>query len=206
MNIKYLYGSKISKLLDLYLSRNENLAKTGFFLFENFEENAMLFIGINPSNVKNIHEYSINKENGVYWGKEEFKMEYSRFYKPFNKLALGMKWSHLDLFFSLETNSKVLKEMKGKRFLEEQYKISTEIIKAIEPKIIVVGNAYASDIIKENFNCNFNDELGTYKIKEFNNIPIFFSGMFSGQHPLDKGSMERLIWHIGFVKEKLKLV
>ena len=194
-----MYGTKLKILLEGYL------AKKRFFLFEKLEEDAMLFIGINPSNVKNIHEYSINNENGVYWGREEFKKEYSRFYKPFNKLSLGMKWSHLDLFFSLETNSKKLKEMKGNKFLEEQYNISTEIIKKIEPKIIIVGNAYASDLIKEKFDCNFINEIGTYVIKEFNNIPIFFSGMFSGQHALDKGSIERLIWHIGLVKERLEI-
>ena len=188
-----MYGTKLKILLEGYLAKNELLAKRGFFLFEKLEEDAMLFIGINPSNVKNIHKYSINNENGVYWGREEFKKEYSRFYKPFNKLSLGMKWSHLDLFFSLETNSKKLKEMKGNKFLEEQYNISTEIIKKIEPKIIIVGNAYASDLIKEKFDCNFINEIGTYVIKEFNNIPIFFSGMFSGQHALDKGSIERLI-------------
>jgi len=205
MNIKLLYGDKITELLKKHLEKKEPLSKSGFFLFKILEENTILFIGINPSNVKNIHEYSMDKENGVYWGKEEFKKEYSRFYKPFDKLACGMKWSHLDLFFSLETNLKEIKKMKNKEFLVEQFNISTEIIKKLEPKIIVVGNAFASDLIKDTFNCNFNNEIGTYRIKEINNIPIFFSGMFSGQHSLDKGNMKRLIWHIEFVKEKLKI-
>ena len=45
-----------------------------------------------------------------------------------------------------------------------------------------------------------------YKKKIFNDkeIIIFFSGMLSGQYPLDNGSFNRLKWHIKYVK-KIKL-
>ncbi len=42
-------------------------------------------------------------------------------------------------------------------------------------------------------------DIGTYRIKEesvLNNVPVFFSCMLSGQHSLDLGSRERLVWHI----------
>ncbi|GHU90697.1 hypothetical protein FACS189476_10990 [Spirochaetia bacterium] len=66
-----------------------------------------------------------------------------------------------------------------------------------------MGNAYASRIIQKKLNCQFDNIIGTYRIKEFNNIPIFFSGMFTGGHALDVGSRERLLWHIEFVKNQL---
>jgi len=201
MNIKQMYGLKITELLKKYHSKNEPLAETGFFIFENFEENAILFIGINPSNVKNIHKYSIYKEDGIYWGREEFKKEHN-FYQHFDELSCGMKWSHLDLYFTLETKQEKLEKMLGNTFLLEQYNISEEIIHIIQPKIIVVGNAYASRLIRNGYCCEFDKDIGTYRIKNFNNIPIFFSGIFTGSRALDVGSRERLIWHIGFVKEK----
>jgi hypothetical protein len=204
MNIKAVYGKKIMELLEKYSIKMEPLSKNGFFLFENLEENAFLFIGINPSEVKEIEKkYNIKKENNIYWAKEEFKDEYP-FYQHFNDLSCGIKWSHLDLYFTCIKSQKDLEKMDNNIFLKEQFDISIEIIKKLAPKIIVVGNAYASGLIQKHFTCNFNNEIGTYIIKQFNNIPIFFSGMFTGQRALDKGSRERLKWHINFVRGKLK--
>ena len=43
------------------------------------------------------------------------------------------------------------------------------------------------------FDEDFNNEIGTYKIKiGEKETPIFFSGMLSGQRALDLGSLERL--------------
>ena len=200
MNLKLMYGDRLAELLKKYSVKNDSLAKNGFFAFENLEEKAMLFIGINPSKVKDIEKYSIIKEGEIYWGKEPFKKEYP-FYQHFENLACGMKWSHLDLYFCLETKQKILEEMKDNKFLVEQINISKEIIQKLAPKIIVVCNAYARCLMQENFNYEFDNEIGTYRIKECNNVPIFFSGMFTGQRALDVGSRERLKWHINFVKE-----
>ena len=205
MNIKTLFGTKLEKLLKKYLIKNEPLAKNGFFTFENLEDDAMLFIGINPSSVNDFTgNYSIKKENGIYWGREDFKNEYP-FYQHFNNLACGMKWSHLDLYFSCEKNQKALEKMNADMFLDEQFNISKEIIKKLAPKIIVVGNAYASRLIQDKIICKFDNDIGTYRIKEYNNVPIFFSGMFTGQRALDIGSRDRLVWHINYVKILLKL-
>ena len=93
--------------------------------------------------------------------------------------------------------------MEDSEFLKEQFIISKEIIKELTPRIIVVGNAYVSRLMQKKYNCKFDNEIGTYRIKDFNNIPIFFSGMFAGQRALDVGSRERLIWHINYVMKKL---
>jgi len=205
MNAKSEYGVELEKLLKKYQDKNESLAQKGFFLFENFIEKALLFIGINPSEVKNIEKkYSIKKENGIYWGKEAFKNEYP-YYQHFDDLVCDIEWSHLDIYFSCETSQKNLPDIEHSPFLVEQLSISKKIIQKLEPKIIVVCNAHARDIIKSYYDWkyDFDEEIGTYRIKEINNVPIFFSGMLTGGRALDVGSRERLKWHIRFVKNKL---
>jgi hypothetical protein len=66
MDLKLVYGDKLKRLLEKYLLKNEPLAKTGFFIFDKFEENAILFVGLNPSKVKNIEKFSVKYENGIY--------------------------------------------------------------------------------------------------------------------------------------------
>jgi hypothetical protein len=128
------------------------------------------------------------------------------YYQHFDELACGMKWSHLDIYFSLEKKQKELEEAKGNDvdFLKEQLKISMDIIQQLAPKMIVVGNAYASRLIKNHFDCKFDDEIGTYRIEDLNNIPLFLSGMFTGQKALDVESRKRLVWHINKTKNRSK--
>jgi len=201
MNTKLIYGTKLVELREKYLAKNEPLAKNYFFLFNNFEENALLFIGINPSEVEGINKYDVFYEDGIYWGGEKFKDEYP-FYQHFNDLSCGMKWSHLDIYFSCKTEQKILEKLEDNEFLKEQFNISKEIIKKLSPRIIIVGNAYVSRLIQKTYTCKFDDDIGTYRINDFNNVPIFFSGMFSGQRALDVGSRERLVWHINYVIRK----
>jgi hypothetical protein len=69
----------------------------------------------------------------------------------------------------------------------------------------LVNNAYASDKIKINKQqqLSFSKLFGTYKINLGDKqIPIFFSGMLGGQRALDKGSSERLQWHIQRAREE----
>jgi hypothetical protein len=199
MNLKSVYETKLVELLRKYQDNNDPFAKKGFFMFENLCENALLYIGINPSEVKNlINKCSIIQRNGIFWAKENFKNEYP-FYQHFNSLANNMDWSHLDLFFTCEKTQKIIEENINNKFFIEQLNICKEIIKNTSPKIIVVGNAFASRYIQNCFNCVFDNKIGTYRINEFNNIPIFFSGMLTGARALDVGSRERLKWHINFV-------
>jgi len=205
MNIKAIYEVKLVELLKKYQAKNEPLTKNGFFIFKNFEENSLLYIGINPSDVKNmINKYrSIKYENGIYWGEEKFKEDYRRFYQHFDDLSNNMKWSHLDLFYICEKNQKIIEENINNNFLIEQFSITKEIIKSISPKIIVVSNACASRYMQDQFTCVFDDKIGTFRIIEYNNIPIFFSGILTGGRALDVGSRDRLKWHIGFVKNRI---
>ena len=86
-------------------------------------------------------------------------------------------------------------------FVERQLKLSLEAIKDLNPSIIVVNNALASELICEKFGeekIPFNEEEGfhTLLLNNGNKIPIFFSSMLSGQRALDKHTYKRLIWHI----------
>ena len=47
----------------------------------------------------------------------------------------------------------------------------------------------------------FNDDIGTYL---WNNTPVFFSSMLSGQRALDIGSMERLKWQVKRALQEIK--
>ncbi len=124
---------------------------------------------------------------------------------------VGLPWEHIDLFFYRETSQNKFKkiigyEEKNKEFTkinnfgEEQLKISLEIIDKIDSKVIVVSNALASKILKKRLNLEWDSERGYYLYKK---IPVFLSGMLTGQRALDLGSLERLKWHIG---EALKML
>ena len=140
--------------------------------------------------------------------------------KYFNKFIeikeyCNTDWSHWDLLYVRESkqlrilNSSI--NLDFQRFINQQLEISKQVINAVAPKIIVVCNTMARDILKnkENpcgYNVLFDNEIGTYRIKDdstLNNVPIFFSGMLTGQRALDIGSFERLKWHINWVLSKI---
>ncbi|HUV03057.1 MAG TPA: hypothetical protein VMW67_06425 [Desulfobacteria bacterium] len=134
--------------------------------------------------------------------------------------SLDLECQYIDLFYFRETTQNEAKERirnydkanKAKKFsLNDfgisQLRIALEMIKEINPKLIVVANAFASDIIN-NFSLfkitdkNFRRE--GYDTLEIDNkqIPIFFSSMLSGQRALDTHSFRRLKWQIKRVFDK----
>ncbi len=78
------------------------------------------------------------------------------------------------------------------------------------PKIIVVDNTLARTFLGKDkvgevdiwldYEFKFDEEIGTYL---WNNIPVFFTSMLTGQRALDNGSFERLKWQ---VKRALKII
>ncbi|MCE9539407.1 MAG: hypothetical protein K8R85_09335 [Bacteroidetes bacterium] len=180
------------------------------FLFpETIIQNALLFIGINPSSAKDQIEYdSYNLEQ---------KNNVLPYYRKFENIAeeCGMAWTHLDLLFFRETRQNYIKEIltteNGVNFIWEQLKIADNLIKISTPKIIVVCNTQARTFLGKdkqngkdewlNYDFKFDDNYGTYF---WEGIPVFFSGMLSGQRALDIGSYERLKWHIRKVKSQIE--
>lgn len=129
------------------------------------------------------------------------------YFKPFREISelLGLSWEHIDLFVTMETQQSNVKTMYKRAFakrnqnndlrmfFEEQLNIFTDLMGALSPKLIVVPNALASDIIKQRFGLKFNERLGTYLWDE--KTPIFLGSQFTGGAS-DKYSLERLKWHL----------
>jgi len=140
------------------------------------------------------------------------------YFKPFYKISRDVmndehEWEHLDVFRTIASNEEDLTERlkmnsEGKElseFGEKQFEFFHELLKKLNPQIIVVQNAKASKIIKHRLNINDNNfrKKQGFHIKKVNkrDVPIFFSGMLSGHRALDTGSKKRLIWHIKKAKE-----
>jgi hypothetical protein len=121
--------------------------------------------------------------------------------------------THLDLFYYRETSQNKFKkriEFKEKKdqsielnkFAEEQLELFLYILEIIDPKVIVVANAFISKIIINKFkdklnNVQLDSKEGFHRIFVNNKkIPIFFSSMLTQQRALDLHSYERLVWHI----------
>lgn len=185
------------------------------------KKDAILFIGINPAFSKTRSEEIKNKEIEFYpcISDDTKEISYFKKFKDIAEYCNNAEWTHLDLFFMRETNQEIIDELsydeRGKCFLQAQLDITFEIIKRASPKIIVVSNSLASEFFGKrkqkhlphfdkiwmgydlDFKTDFDNELGTYKIKiGEKDTPIFFSGMLSGQRALDLGSIERLKWQI----------
>jgi len=140
--------------------------------------------------------------------REEYWIEKYPFFKQMKKIASDNKtfFQHLDLFFFKETKqNELLKKIIEKEtkdyitfndFGKDQLKLFKEIINQHAPKLIVVANAKASQIFKQEFadSLEWNEKRGYHLFK--NNTPIFFSGMLSGQRALDVHSRERFEWQI----------
>jgi hypothetical protein len=101
----------------------------------------------------------------------------------------------------------------NREFFKKQLAISKDIIEEAIPRIVVVNNTFARDLMlgtrgeEKLFEFEFSDVLGTHKIvnnKALGEIPVFFTSMLTGQRALDNGSFERLGWHIKFVRDKKK--
>jgi hypothetical protein len=72
-----------------------------------------------------------------------------------------------------------------------------EVIEESQPRGIVVVNAQASVLYKSNNHLAFDEHRGYYPQKlAGRNVPVFLSGMLTGQRALDRFSFERLRWHI----------
>ncbi|PIQ91453.1 MAG: hypothetical protein COV70_03710 [Parcubacteria group bacterium CG11_big_fil_rev_8_21_14_0_20_39_22] len=141
------------------------------------------------------------------------RKKYPKFFGKMDNFAkcIGMDYEHIDLFFHRETEQKSFKKeiLNGNELNEFgrcQMEIAWDAITCSDPKVVVVANAFGSDLIKKEWHdrlTDFDDKIGTYWI-ELNDkkISIFFSSMLTGQRALDKGSLERLKWHVKNVLDK----
>lgn len=136
------------------------------------------------------------------------------YFTPLTQIAqnCGLHFEHIDLFAVRETKQGVLRksleieEVKGggmriSDFAQRQIDIAFELMTKLEPKLIMVVNALAARLFLTECERSgrlmiFNDERGYHvTTSDFRQVPVFFSGMLSGQRALDRFSRERLSWH-----------
>lgn len=217
IDIKKHYSEKINNLWNAPKFSEIQVIKRGFGIHKEVIKNSILFIGINPSFKKgSIHE------NYFFYMNQAGENPGSNIHPYFKKFVdistrLDIEWSHLDLFFFRETRQRfvneLLKDEVGKSFLDEQLQISKEIILSAKPKIIVVSNTAARYFMKQNkhqistnFEFRFDPRFGTEIIinnSKLEGTPIFFTSMLTGQRAIDRGSYNRLVWHLDFVLKQI---
>lgn len=146
---------------------------------------------------------------------EQIAKDKYAYFTKFKDIAetLNCEWDHVDLLFIRETNQHAVKKMVFEKsgrlsaFASEQVMLSLDLIRSVRPSLILVANACASDILRDvaSKDISFNDDYGFHflRLDPKQTSPIFFSSMLTGQRALDKGSYERLKWHMGYVYKKL---
>lgn len=175
-------------------------------------------IPLDEEKLKNIHLWKNHSKENYEKVKTIQKISVKKYpyFKKFNTLVeeLKISWSHVDLFFYRVTGQQILKNTvleNGKKlplnsFGEEQLELSLKLINGLSPKIILVQNAFSSEIFKNKWPMDFNNNENKMHFKKFGfdiveiggkKVPIFFSGMITGRRALDNHSFERLKWHIG---------
>lgn len=191
----------------------------GFMSVEDVETEALLFVGLNPAIPKKL------KFNSNFYPLGQKDNKYREFFGKFEEIAqeVAMTWSHLDLLMLKESQQSVVKDLlydpklKAAPFFFDQLKVSKKILEASKPQIIVVtstlGRLFTGKMQAENENVwmgytfKFDPILGTDVITNedsaLKGTPVFFTTLLSGPKALDLGSYERLVWHIGKVKELL---
>ncbi|MDO4994364.1 MAG: hypothetical protein Q4E32_05115 [Bacteroidales bacterium] len=187
------------------------ITKLGYGVIDHLKMNDLLFVGLNPA----YNKKSPSPGNCIGDIDTNPKTCYS-YFKPFygisKRCGFGGYYSFLDILAVRHTRQADVKDLVSKDsafkdFCQKQFDVFKEILCTAQPRIIVVCNAYAREwmtdkaLNKYAFELyDFDDKIGTYRIKSsdsrIDKVPVFFSGMFSGQHALDKGSLERLEWHI----------
>lgn len=201
------YGPLKQKAL-LFVGLNPSFSEQGFVrLFQDTE-----FAGLDPTEFfawKNRKSFDLDKAIRI----EKLARDKYRYFNPIKEIAeyVGLDWEHIDLFFERITNQNQLNEEifeDGRRLVLTEYakaqlKLSLKLIEDIEPEIIVVINAGASRILRDKWEGRLllDDKIGTYLVQlNERRVLVFFSSMITGQRALDRGSFERLKWHVRMVK------
>ena len=201
-----IYEEKIKNLFENYKSQDPELQEiiNRKYVYSQFHTGRkVLFIGLNPS----FREKQAKKEE--YYKSFDATNNNDRYFRRFPLLVENKNdWTFLDLLYIRETRQRNIENFYKREpdFIKQQLEISKEIIKKINPEIIVVCDTFARDLLKSdtmNFEFEFDDTIGTYRIinnSDFKDTIVFFSGMLTGQRALDNGSFERLKWHLNKVK------
>ncbi|RAN37587.1 hypothetical protein [Hyphomonas pacifica] len=198
--------------------------------FGPLNKNTITFVGFNPSFVEGRTKeffrtkgFELNsiREHYLWTNRNEFQRavddefsvhsrnEYA-FFAQHRELAtfLGRtNWDHIDLFQFRETSQDHGLELLARNgeFRSEQLEMFERVLEIASPKMIVVANAKASDILKDRWQLGAVDAASGCHFHTVLNrpVPVFFSGMLTGRRALDVHSRERLFWNIRRVLESI---
>lgn len=214
ISIKEKFRDDIQKLYLEERFKNISVMNRGFMSSEKITTDGILFVGLNPSFVDNTPTNSVS-----FYDVEISKEEYKRYFGKFADVAkkTNLPWAHIDLLFLRETNQnlidEIMQEQNGVDFIYEQLMISKQILEVAKPRVIVVCNTKARQFLGRDKTNELNvwmghdfvsdEAIGTDRVctpwSGLKGVPVFFTSMLTGQRALDKGSYDRLIWHIKFV-------
>ncbi|MBN1253284.1 MAG: hypothetical protein JXA16_14185 [Bacteroidales bacterium] len=205
-----------------------NVSERVPLLYPDLKTETILFVGLNPSfslkgfkkilkdteyekeldSLDEFYSYRDFKKDKIkdYQNIEKYSREKHPYFKRFHEISIFLNtgWEHVDLLLIRNTNQKDIEKLikLHKDFINEQICLVIELIKMLNPKTVVIENAFASKLIQDKLKLDFNNNYGTYLIDK--KIPVFYSGMLTGGRALDLGSLERLKWHIKYCIEKCK--
>lgn len=200
-NLRKNYEETYSKLGNQW----DKYAQRGYDIIDKVQKEGLLLVGINPSfdaSFKGSCASVVRDSgNGGY--------QHPYFVKP-KKLneEIGIsRFSHVDMFSVRSRPQHVVQDIvndaDSQEFVEEQLGLFRKIVNGASPRVIVVINAFASNLIRAGRALgplDYDEDLGVdmYKIGE-KRVPVFYSGLLSGARVVDNGSFDRLIWHIKYV-------
>ena len=149
--------------------------------------------------------------------KEDIERELKRLHHRHKRCDRDLEFCHHDLFFVRETSQNKVLALKAKcrDFFTAQWKYSKGIIEKATPKIIIVINAGAGNLIREELGTDFfgfipgtswNEECGVdiVKIGE-REVPVIFTGMLSSTGRINKGTETTLFWNIRHIARQLEI-
>lgn len=220
-------NNKIIKIWNKYFEGDKEVYAPLFY--DTFAKNSVLFIGMNPSfsasGFKTIFKDSpysnVDPKKFFKWSNVSTQSEhidqciemdkhaytnYSLYFSRPIEIAekVGLPWDHIDLFLYRETSqTNFMKRIhEGKQlnqFALDQLAIFKETMHSINPKCVVVSNAFGSQILRDYLKEDliWDEKKGFHwYIGNGDKVPMFFTSMLSGQRSLDRWSYERLVWHV----------
>ncbi len=192
-------------------SKGDNLIETQAYSFEGLSRDEF-------------YSLEIAEKYGVEWAKEELSQQSESFknhayFKNFRLIKSqildpkGIKFQHVDLFPFRETSqNEMLCYVQHKKTSPKNHPNFNEIglalfdafiemLEFISPDYIMVNNAEVSHMLLSHFGLDYEKDLDQVRGCYYFNIvgesvPVFCSGMLSGQRALDIYSRERLFWHL----------
>lgn len=229
-------NEKVLSIWEKYYKKDEGLLNRLPLQYPDLKEKPdILFISMNPSSADNFFDKQDTTEDYATFYKypekcnsERMKkvIEYEQkardkysFYdkmKEFSKNDTFFKyecssnpWEAIDLFYVRETNQNTVKEFLEKLsdMKKEMVDVSFQLIRELDPKVIICPNAGVRNIFEERFDlpAAFDYEKGVYNLQiKDKKYPVFFTSMLSGQRALDSGSYNLLRWNVSKFLSSLK--